>query len=186
MRASYALTPERAATRIQSCQRRRQGHALADLEFLAFRVESHYRTVDEQQQTLFDAEQHSAPVMHGAVMRLEGKLLKQSGLGWQQRNCTVDNFRFNYLSRHGESKSIGERRATICFVLVARHPVCACPVLADLTEVGRVDIVSQDRLEFTIHMRAGRGKHRSFRWCAPRACVLDQSARVGPFVVAAA
>ena len=34
---------------------------------------------------------------------------------------------------------------------------------ADLAEVDRVVIVSEDRLEFAIHMRAQSGKHRTFR-----------------------
>jgi len=115
------------------------GRARATLRFLAFRIERHFRAAAEQQAQVFDAEQHSAPLMHGAVMRLEGRLLKQSGLGWQQRKCNVDNFRFKYLSRHGDSKSL------------------------DLVEVDRVAIVSEDRLEFTLHTRSRSGKNRTFR-----------------------
>ena len=77
--------------------------------------------------------------MHGAVMRLEGSLLKKTGLAWEKRKCSVENFRFNYLSRHTSSKSL------------------------DLVDVERVDVVSEDRLEFAIHMRARGSKSRSFR-----------------------
>jgi hypothetical protein len=131
---------------------------------------------------VFDAEQHSAPLMHGAVMRLEGRLLKQSGLGWQQRKCNVDNFRFKYLSRHGDSKSLGAKRAhgaraAACGVrthharrvhrsplpLACRQRMTVAAASADLVEVDRVAIVSEDRLEFTLHTRSRSGKNRTFR-----------------------
>ena len=62
-----------------------------------------------------------------------------ASLGWQQRQAQVDSFRFRYLSRHGDSKSL------------------------DLVEVERVAIVSEDRLEFVLHMRGRSGKSRTFR-----------------------
>ena len=133
------LPAHTAAVRIQSRQRGRSARARANLYYLAFRIQKHFKSAAEQQSEIFDAEQHSAPLMHGAVMRLEGRLLKQSGLGWQQRQAQVDSFRFRYLSRHGDSKSL------------------------DLVEVESVAIVSEDRLEFVLHMRGRSGKSRTFR-----------------------
>ena len=135
------ITPAAAATRLQARQRGRVGRSVATLHYLAYRIERHYAAAAEQQQQLFDAELHSAPLMHGAVMRMEGRLLKQSGApwGWQQRAARVDGFRFQYHARNGDWKSI------------------------DLAEVERVAIVSEERLEFAIHARARGGKVRAFR-----------------------
>lgn len=103
------MTPDEAAAKIQAMERGRQGRGLASLSLLGLLVENHYTSVEEAQEQLFDAELHSAPLIYGAALRLEGQLLKQSGLGWewQERAAHVDNFKFQYDSRHGDAKYIG-------------------------------------------------------------------------------
>ena len=56
----------------------------------------------------------------GAVQRLDGRLMKQSGLHWQPRAARVDNLQFIYQSRHGDTKSIGASR-TLFFSVRSRR-----------------------------------------------------------------
>ena len=70
-------------------------------------------------------------------MQLKDRLLKLSGLVWQMRSVHVDDFKFMYTSRQGETKSI------------------------DLVDIDRLSVVSEDRFEFAIWARSG--KHHTFR-----------------------
>jgi len=134
-----AIPEADAAIRIQAVQRGRTDRRACRLHSLGRRVCRHYRS-------------HSSPVadgraeegsndalgmLDGAVPRLDGILLKQSGFVYQQRAVRVDNLQFKYASRHGDLKSI------------------------DLVEVERLAIVSEESLAFVIWTRGG--KHHTFR-----------------------
>lgn len=124
---------EAAASKIAAVQRGRKDRQLFRLHSLGERVASHYR----QNLASVGHEANDFLAIHGAVMQLDGRLLKQSGLSWQPRAVKVDNLQFKYASKHGDTKSI------------------------DLVEVDRLAIVSEDRFEFAIYKRSG--VHHTFR-----------------------
>ena len=107
-----------AATRIAAVQRGRTARRISKLRRLGKRVASHY------QKEQSDGHENPLPMfMHSAVMRLDGRLLKQHGLSWQSRAVHVDNLQFKYTSRHGDSKSIDLVEVA---KLVIVSEVCAC------------------------------------------------------------
>ena len=119
-----------AATKLQALQRGRLARRTVLLLNLAARVESAYRSRREQ------VDGNSSSQSGGAVgaVRLEGKLAKLSGFGYQyqQRSVHVSNLHFRYSSRHSERfKSV------------------------DLADRCELTIISPDRFEFALLVRGG-------------------------------
>ena len=81
---------EAAASKICAVQRGRRDRRLCRLHSLGMRVASHY----QQNLAAVGDEANETLAVHGAVMRLDGRLLKQSGLSWQPRAAKVDNLQF--------------------------------------------------------------------------------------------
>lgn len=90
-----------AATHIQSIERGRRSRRHRRLHSLAARVQQHYLTHAATTNELDDA------LLGGAVRALEDRLFKLSGLVWQLRSVRVDDWKFMYHSKHGETKTIG-------------------------------------------------------------------------------
>ena len=72
------------------------------LQSLGNRVASHYQNL-----AAVGSEATESLAMHGAIMQLDGQLLKQSSLSWQPRAVKVDNLHFGEVVRCWKCQSQG-------------------------------------------------------------------------------
>lgn len=89
---------EAAASRLCAAARGRRDRRLCRLHRLGHRVTNQYK------QNLTVGPEASESLFYGAVMRLDGRLLKQSGLSWQPRAVRVSTeagLQFKYASKQG-------------------------------------------------------------------------------------
>ena len=83
---------EAAASKICAIQRGRTDRRFCRLQSLGNRVASHYQNL-----AAVGSDPTESLAMHGAIMQLDGQLLKQSSLSWQPRAVKVDNLHFKYV-----------------------------------------------------------------------------------------